>query len=136
VASCYYLGLRRAEVFDAKLPFLDRDRMSLDVWSKKTNRMRVVRVEPEFLPYLYGYPVQQQGREWLTMPPDAYGQGGYVLREACNKVSSRLRFTWQDMRRNRATLWRKAGHPASAVNQWLGHTEQTATDHYVGNMGT
>ncbi len=136
VASCYYLGLRRREVFDAKLPFLDRDRMSLDVWSNKTNRMRVVRVEPEFLPFLYGYPPQQENREWLTMPPTAYDMGHHVLREACEKVSPRARFTWQDMRRNRATLWRKAGHPASAVNQWLGHSEQTATDHYVGNMGT
>tara|TARA_R110002126_G_scaffold41505_19_gene120628 strand:- start:257 stop:1243 length:987 start_codon:yes stop_codon:yes gene_type:complete len=136
VASCYYLGLRRREVFDAKLPFLDRDRMSLDVWGKKTNRMRVTRVEPEFLPFLYGYPPQQVKREWLTMPPTAYDMGHHVLRAACDRVSPRQRFTWQDMRRNRATLWRKAGHPASAVNQWLGHSEQTATDHYVGNMGT
>ena len=134
VASAYYLGLRRGEVFDAKLAFLDRNKMSLDVFAGKTKRLRIVRVEPEFMKFLYPL---KDGREELTLPRlHNYNMAGAVLKDACLEAGGKRRvFTWSDMRRNRATLWRRAGHPASAVNQWMGHREQTATDHYVGELG-
>ena len=129
-----WAGLRRHEVFKTKADALDLGTQALTVWSDKTSSERITRVEFRLVELL-DQVNQVRTTDLLADLERGYNQGYARLRQACLAAGVEP-FTWQQLRASRATTWRRDGHPASAVNQWMGHSEGTATDHYVGEIGT
>ncbi len=134
VALAAWTGMRRHEVFKTEAIALDMNRRGLEVWSDKTSTERVTRIEPCLDIFLESV-AQVRTTPLLCDLPRGYNMASAKLTSACTLAGIKP-FTWQQLRQSRATTWRKQGWPASAINQWIGHSESTAVDHYVGDLGT
>lgn len=128
LAMAYHAGLRRSEVFTATHRGWTRGH-SLEVWSTKTNRSRTIRLEPELNQHIRDW---WSGAKQIVDPECKYTQAYDILTRACTAAGVEP-FNWQNLRQTRATLWRDAGYPGYAVNQWMGHTERVAEDCYLGD---
>ncbi len=134
IALAAWTGMRRHEVFKTRADALDMNRRGLEVYSDKTSTERMTRIEPCLDIFLEEVSRVRQ-TPLLCDLPKGYNMASAKLTAACVLASIKP-FTWQQLRQSRATTWRKQGWPASAINQWIGHSESTAVDHYVGELGT
>lgn len=127
----YFSGLRTSEAVHLRWDHVEGDRLVVEPrGGKRTTkqRMRVVRVEPGLRSAF-----EQWERRTITacgvLEANQASSTHRLMQSACDRAGVD-RFTMQDLRRTRDTIWH-GSVPSHVACAWMGHSERVAREHYL-----
>ena len=130
IALCRLAGLRRGEALNLNWADIDWDHHRLMVIAEKTNRQRIVPIEPKLYHLLLDAFAQTEEGENRVCPISRH-----CLWRNFQNIRKRARLEkWKDafkvMRRNCETDWSQV-YPQYVVSTWLGHGIEVSARHYL-----
>ena len=130
-ALIFWGGLRRSEALYLKWDHvhLSSNKLIVEPRAGKVTtkqRVREVRIEPELAALLLRGP---QGTETVAGLGKKASSINKLLNNACDNAGVQ-RFTPQQLRQTRATVW-NTQYPRWIAAYWMGHSEATAKNHYL-----
>jgi integrase len=130
IALCRLAGLRRGEATGLTWADVDWQRHRLTVIAEKTNRQRIVPIEPSLYELLLdAFAVAEEG-ERRVCPISKHGiwRNFQVYRKRAGL--ERWKDAFKVMRRNGETDWAQV-YPQYVVSTWMGHGIEVSARHYL-----